>query len=110
MGWDLEPLAAALARHVIVDPNEVVLDLVEQSTVASIGARRNLGLLGAAHPANGVIVRAAAARTLKPGRPLLGFLDEELPFVHTGSVHEVSALCPSGVPGHDWCVPGDTKH
>ena len=82
MRRDFEPLATRSARHVIVDPDQVVFALDEQGAVAVAGSGRNLSLLGPPHPPDGLVVGPAAARTLVPGRPLLRFLREELTLVH----------------------------
>src|SRR5467141_3104879 len=82
MGWNLEPLAARLARDVVIDADQVILHFREHRAVTLVGAGRHVRFLGAAHPANRVVVRTPAARALEPRRTLLRFLVEELTFVH----------------------------
>jgi hypothetical protein len=82
MRWNLEALAAGFAGHVVVDTDEMVLDLAEHGAGTLVGATGHLRLLGAADPADRIIVRAAAARALQPCRTLLGFLGKELALVH----------------------------
>src|SRR6185503_14069388 len=79
---DLEPLAARLTGDVIVHPDQMILDLFEHRPVARISSAGNLGLPGAAHPADAVVIGAPAARALEAGRPLLGLFGKELAFVH----------------------------
>ena len=86
---DLKPLAAALARHVVIDANEMVFDLVEQRSGPRVSARRNLRFPCAPYPSNRVVVHPTASRALKPCRALLGLLGKELPLVHSRRVHDV---------------------
>src|SRR5438093_1634087 len=82
MGGDLEPLPARLTGNVVVDANQMILHLLEHRAVARIRAAWNLRLLGASHPADAVVVGAAAPRALEPRRPLLGLFGKELSLVH----------------------------
>jgi hypothetical protein len=86
MRWDLESLAARLARHVVVDPDKMILHLAEERAIALVRAGGNLRLLGPPHPADRIIIRATAARALKSGGPLLGFFGKEVAFVHEAIV------------------------
>ena len=88
MGWNLESLATGFERHVIIDTDEVILGLFEQSAVARVGARGHVRFLRAPNPSNRVVVGASAARTLEPCGTLFGLLGKELSFVHKRSVHE----------------------
>lgn len=81
---DLEALSARLARHVVIDADQVVLALAEDRAVARVGARRDLCLLRAPHPPDGIVVRAAATRALEAAGTLLGLFAEELTLIHTG--------------------------
>src|SRR2546426_7667683 len=102
MGGDLEPLPARLTGNVVVDANQMILDLLEHRAVARIRAAWNLRLLGAAHPADAVVVGAAASRTLEARRPLLGLFGKELSLVHVMNPTRYklySTQPPSGVAG-----------
>src|SRR5689334_7545265 len=88
MRGDLELPVAGAADDVAVDADKVILHLVEHRPRPGVSAGGNLRLLGSANPLDGVVVRAAAFGALEPGRPLLAFFRKELPFVHSGSVHE----------------------
>src|SRR5687767_4826972 len=79
---DLEPLAARLARDVVVHANQVILRLLEQRAVARVGPAGKLRLLGAPHPADAVLVGPPAPRTLERVLALFRFLREKLTFVH----------------------------
>ena len=79
---NLEALAAALARDVGIDAHEVVLHFGEHGTGALVGAARQLRFTRTPQPADRVLVRAAAARTLKAAGSLLRLLGEELAFIH----------------------------
>jgi len=85
---DLEPFPTRLARHFVVDTDEVVLHLLKQRAVAFARAGGNLRFPGPAQPPYGVVVRAAATGTLQPGGSLLGLLVEEVTFVHALSVQQ----------------------
>jgi hypothetical protein len=88
MRRDLEPLPARLARHIVVDAHQVILDLVEERAVARVGAGRHACLLRPPHPSDRILVGAPAPRALKACRALFGFFGEELSLVHGRSVHE----------------------
>ena len=70
----------------------MIFDLVEHGAGARVGAGRDLRLLRAAHPADGIVIGAAAARALEPRRPLLRFFREELAFVHGEIITPRSAI------------------
>src|SRR5215510_7916681 len=89
MGRDLEPLAARFARDIVIDADQVILHLREHRAVALVRAGRHLGLLGATHPADGIVVRPVTSGTLKPRRPLFRLLVEELSFVHEAACYQV---------------------
>src|SRR5439155_19332826 len=80
--WNLKSLPARLTGDVVVHADEMVFDLLEHRAVAGVGTARNLRLPRAPHPADAVVVGAAAPRALKARRPLLGLLREELTLVH----------------------------
>jgi hypothetical protein len=79
---NLEPLPTRSARDVVIDADQMVFALAEQRAIAIVGPGGNLRFLRPSQPADGIVVRATAARTLKAGRPLLRFLGEELTLVH----------------------------
>jgi hypothetical protein len=86
MRGDLETLAARSARDVIIDADQMVFALAEQRAIAIVGAGWNLRFFRAAHPPDGIVVGASAARALEAGGALLRFLGEELTLVHAASV------------------------
>jgi hypothetical protein len=100
MRRDFEAFATNLARHIIVDPHQMVFALLEDHAVVCVRAARNLSLPGPAHPADRVVAAPAAAGALEPRRALLGLLGKELAFVHDVRVHEVSDESEArGLPG-----------
>jgi len=86
MRRDLKALAARLTDEVVVYPNQVILRFAEENPIVIVGSGRNLSLLRAAQPSDGIVVRATAAGTLEASRPLLRLLGEKLSFVHARSV------------------------
>jgi hypothetical protein len=86
VGGYLEPFAAALARDVLINANEVILDLRKHGAGTLVGAARELRFPRTPQPADRILVRAAAARTLITVGPLLGLLGEELALVHAKSL------------------------
>src|SRR5436190_10644140 len=82
MRRNLEPFPARLTRDVIIHAHQMILHFLEHRPVARVGAARDLRLLGAAQPADGVLVGTAAPGALEVRRPLLGLLGKELPLVH----------------------------
>src|SRR5262245_61831503 len=90
--WDLETLPARLTRYVIVDADEMILHLLEHRAVARVGAVRDVRLPGSPHPANAVVVRATAARTLQSRRPLFRLLRKEETLVHVAIFHLQSVI------------------
>src|SRR5262245_52668350 len=96
MRGDLEALPACLAGHVIIDADEMILRLGEETAIAFVRARWNLGLLRSAHASDRVLVGTAAARARKAGGALLGLLAEDLALIHRGSVHRVDGPAKAG--------------
>jgi hypothetical protein len=78
---DFDLLSARLANDFVVDTNQMIAKLGEFGAIAFIGARRQPIFLDAPHPADVVVVGAAAPGAGVTRRPRFRFVDEERAFI-----------------------------
>src|SRR3954471_11034188 len=78
---DFELLPARLARHLVVEPQEIIAEFCKFGAVLVVGAGGQAIFLHTANPPDAVLVGAPASRALIASRTGFRFFREECAFV-----------------------------